>query len=261
MLKYNDTGEEVTFLQRALNELLSLSLKADGHFGKLTEEALRTFQKKNKLKIDGVYNDDCFNLINPMINKKYLRMKDIETEAKKFGFPVSMIKAFRDVEARGEGFLADGRTIILFERHKFYGYMVAKFGETKALALKKRAPDVCNEQRGGYLGYAAEYKRFAKALAIDEESAQMSTSFGLFQIMGFNYKAAGYTNVRSFVRDMAESEKNHLKAVLNFIRNHKSLSTAIITKNYAKTAELYNGKAYAVNQYDIKLRDADRKHA
>lgn len=260
MLKYNDTGEEVTFLQRALNEILGLKLKADGHFGKLTEEALRVFQKKNKLKIDGVYNDECFNIINPLINKKYLRTKDIETEAKKFGFPISMIKAFRDVEARGEGFLADGRTIILFERHKFYGYMVAKYGETKALALKKRAPDVCNDQRGGYLGYESEYKRFAKALAIDEESAQMSTSFGLFQIMGFNYKTAGYTNVRSFVREMAESEKQHLKAVLNFIRNHKSLSSAIMSRNYEKIAELYNGSGYAANKYDIKLRDADRRN-
>lgn len=261
MLRYNDVGEEVTFLQRALNELLGLELKPDGHFGKLTEEALRTFQKKNKLKIDGLYSDECFNLINPLINKKYLRAKDIKDGANKFGLPVSMMKAFREVEARGQGFLPDGRTIILFERHKFYGYILAKFGEAKANELKRRAPNVCNNERGGYLGYAAEYKRLEKAISFDEESALKSASYGLFQIMGFNYKAAGYTNVKAYVQAMAVSEKNHLSAVLNFIRADKKLFTAIVTHNYQKTAELYNGSGYAVNQYDKKLKDADNKYS
>lgn len=260
MLKYNDIGEEVIFLQRALNELLKQDLKPDGHFGKLTEEALRTFQKKNRLKIDGTYNDECFNLINPLINKKYLRSKDIEDSAKKFAYPVSMIKAFRDVEAKGQGFLSDGRTIILFERHKFYKYILDKFGQVKADELKRRAPNICNDERGGYLGYAAEYKRLEKAIGFDEESALKSASFGLFQIMGFNFKAAGYTSVKQFVDAMAESEKNHLAAVLNFIRNDRKLSTAIKTKNYQETARLYNGASYATNRYDQKLRDADLKY-
>lgn len=261
MLRYNDTGEEVVFLQRALNELLGLELKTDGHFGKLTEEALRTFQKKNKLKIDGLYNDECFNMINPLINKKYLRLKDIEQEAKKFGYPASMIKAFKEVESRGQGFLPDGRTIILFERHKFYGYILAKFGETKANEIKRRAPNICNNERGGYLGYAAEYKRLEKAISYDEESALKSASYGLFQIMGFNFKACGFTNVKSYVAAMAVSEKNQLTAVLNFIRNDKKLSAAILIRDHEKVAELYNGPSYAAHQYDKKLRDADNKYS
>lgn len=261
MLKYNDVGEEVIFLQRALNELLGKDLKADGHFGKLTEESLRLFQKKYKLKIDGIYNDECFNIINPFINKKYLRLKDIDDGAKKFGFPVSTIKAIREVEAKSQGFLSDGRTIILFERHKFYGYMKAKFGEKKADELKRKYPDICNDARGGYLGYAAEYKRLEKAMRIDEDSAYLSTSFGLFQIMGFNFKAAGYTNVKAYVDDMAVSEKNHLKAVLNFIRSHKTLSTAIIRKDFKQIAISYNGPANATNDYVNKLTKADERNA
>ena len=48
------SGEEVRQLQQALIDLGFLDGKADGVFGNKTENAVRAFQKKNKLTADGL---------------------------------------------------------------------------------------------------------------------------------------------------------------------------------------------------------------
>ena len=56
-LKNGDKGDEVARLQQALIDLGYLSGKADGTFGNRTENALRTFQRKNGLDVDGLAGD------------------------------------------------------------------------------------------------------------------------------------------------------------------------------------------------------------
>ena len=53
-LKVGSTGADVKSLQKKLIELGFLSGKADGIFGNKTEEAVKSFQKANKLKADGI---------------------------------------------------------------------------------------------------------------------------------------------------------------------------------------------------------------
>jgi murein DD-endopeptidase MepM/ murein hydrolase activator NlpD len=48
VLKVGSTGDAVRYLQSALG------LRSDGKFGPLTEKAVREFQKKNGLKVDGI---------------------------------------------------------------------------------------------------------------------------------------------------------------------------------------------------------------
>lgn len=259
-LRYGDKSENVKFLQRALNEKLSLRLKADGQFGKLTEEALRIFQTNNKLFSNGVYAQNEINLLQPFIDGKYLSEKEIEIQAKLANYPVSIIKALRDVEARAEGFLYDGRPIILFERHKFYLYLSKIKGEAFAKTLLSTNSDICNPERGGYKGYEEEWTRLARAMSFCNEAAILSTSFGLFQIMGFNYKVAGYPTVDLFYNDMCFTEKNHLKAFINFIINNPGLSTAVKQRNHKRIALLYNGAAADQNDYANKLIAAESKY-
>ena len=52
-LKIDDKGEDVKNLQRLLNAN-GFSLTVDGHFGQNTDKAIREFQKKRGLKIDGI---------------------------------------------------------------------------------------------------------------------------------------------------------------------------------------------------------------
>ncbi|HHU01935.1 MAG TPA: hypothetical protein GXZ91_02215 [Christensenellaceae bacterium] len=55
-VKYGDSGEDVEKLQRALQIKNCYSGIVDGKFGKMTREALETYQKKNKLKVTGKTN-------------------------------------------------------------------------------------------------------------------------------------------------------------------------------------------------------------
>lgn len=259
ILKYGSRGEEVRLLQRALNQILNKSIKPDGDFGKITEELLRIYQKKEGLIVDGIYGKQCYDKLNPFISSKYLRMDDIDKVANTARLPSNILKAFRVVEAKGDGFLADGRVVILFERHKFYQYLVSARGKAFADATVKKHPSICNPARGGYLGNEKEYPRIERAAAIDRNCALMSASYGLFQIMGFNHKAAGYNDVTNYVKAMEANEHNHLDAVVSFIKKNKKLHDAILAKDFKNIAYYYNGPAYAEHGYDKRLRDAARQ--
>lgn len=54
-LSQGDTGAEVSALQRNLNTVLGTNLDVDGDFGPKTHEALKTFQSKHGLVVDGKY--------------------------------------------------------------------------------------------------------------------------------------------------------------------------------------------------------------
>ena len=54
-LKNGSTGAEVKKLQKFLNWYGNYKLEVDGDFGKLTEAAVRKYQKAEKLKVDGIF--------------------------------------------------------------------------------------------------------------------------------------------------------------------------------------------------------------
>ncbi len=55
-IKLNDSGSDVESMQSRLNELGYYNGKINGYFGVATEDALRAFQTKNKIDVDGVFN-------------------------------------------------------------------------------------------------------------------------------------------------------------------------------------------------------------
>ena len=260
ILKYNDTGEAVRFMQRALNEVLNTQLKADGRFGKLTEESIRELQKRNGFNVNGIFGAAENALLNPLIERKYLKQQDMDRLSMENNLPNSIVKALRDVEARADGFLYSGQVIILFERHKFYRNLVRNFGQQQTDMIAMSHPDICNVERGGYLGYSGEYNRFAKAQSIHLDSAIRSTSYGLFQILGSNFLEAGYHSTIAFKEAMEHSELSQFKAFLSFIKSNPSLLSAIKQKNYEKIAILYNGKNQTNGEYAEKLRKADHSY-
>jgi peptidoglycan hydrolase-like protein with peptidoglycan-binding domain len=259
ILKYGDTGEDVKFVQRALNQLLNTRLKADGNFGKLTEESVRIFQKQKGFPLTGVIGQFESTVLDPIVQTKYLTNSDIEIAANRANLPVSIVKALREVEARADGFLYDGRAVILFERHKFYQALVRIKGQAYADGIALSYPDICNNNRGGYLGYEGEYTRVAQAFTIEPISAIKSTSYGLFQIRGVLHQQCGYADAYSFSDAMQLSEKNHLDAFIKLVLSDQRLSAAIRQRNYKRIAELYNGPSSEINLYAEKLRLADTK--
>ncbi len=53
-LKYGMNGSEVVKLQRCLNKIMKAGLSTDGSFGPATLRAVKAFQKKYKLEVDGI---------------------------------------------------------------------------------------------------------------------------------------------------------------------------------------------------------------
>ena len=61
-LKLNDSGEMVKQLQTKLNSK-GYKLVADGDFGNKTLEAVKDFQSKNKLAVDGIVGVKTWSLL------------------------------------------------------------------------------------------------------------------------------------------------------------------------------------------------------
>ncbi|WP_396436169.1 N-acetylmuramidase domain-containing protein [Limnohabitans sp.] len=123
-------------------------------------------------------------------------------------------------------------------------------------------PDICwptGFGPGQYGSYDQAYLRLAKAYRLDPEAALKSVSWGAFQIMGANYKAARFLTLQKFIVAMCTSEKTQLEALGNFISENPKLKRAVQTKDWPTIARIYNGPDYKKFSYDEKLQKAYEK--
>jgi hypothetical protein len=155
------------------------------------------------------------------------------------------------VETRGFGFLQDRRPLILFERHIFHRLTSGRYDAGNA--------DISNEKAGGYVGGSGEYSRLEKAMAIDREAALQSASWGIGQVMGFNYKVAGFATPGAMVEAMVKDENAQLLAMANFIKGN-NLAGALQRRNWVSFARGYNGPEFKKNEYDTRLAAAHAKY-
>ena len=86
----------------------------------------------------------------------------------------------------------------------------------------------------------------------------MSTSYGAFQIMGFNYEASGYDNIDDFVKAQ-NTTKGQVEAFVEFAKSSASRLQAMKDKDFTEFAKLYNGESYKDWNYDIKMQNAYNK--
>jgi len=188
---------------------------------------------------------------------KKLTDEQLVKAAREAGIEPAALKAFAIVESAGSGFLPDGRPKILFEGHIFHRQLKLKnIDPTPYLA---KYPEIVYPKwdNSKYKGGVEEYQRLKIAESIDKEAAWKSASWGMFQIMGFNYSICGYKNVYDFVAAMSTSEYNQLIAAIKLIQS-MGLLPAIKDKNWKMVASRYNGPLYLQNQYDKKLESAYR---
>jgi len=186
-----------------------------------------------------------------------LDLSEIESIATDLGVEPAAFRAVIVVEAAGSGFDKAGRPKALFERHHFYKHLKDAPGlranaEAEGLAYAKWGTKPYPK------GSDAVYAEIVRACAIDEEAALLSTSWGLGQIMGSNYKLAGCASVRGMVSEASESEAGQVRQMASFIKN-AGLQDELQKKNWAAFARGYNGPGYAKNAYDVKLAQAYNK--
>lgn len=165
---------------------------------------------------------------------------------------VAVIKAFAQVESPRGPFENDGAPTILFERHKFSQFTGGRYDKTH--------PDLSNPVAGGYGLYSVQHSKLQRAVALDRDAALRATSWGQFQIMGFNHQRAGHATLQGFINAMYRSAGAQLDALVAFIKSDPKLLRAIRTKDWAEAARLYNGAAYRINKYDERLAAAYAKH-
>lgn len=160
-----------------------------------------------------------------------------------------VIDAVCEVEAPRGGFLADGRPEILFEAHVF--------GRLTDNQYDNDHPNISSSSWNRALygkGGGHQYDRLAEALALDEDAALKSASWGKFQVMGENHAVCGYPDVQSFVADMLDSERNHLIAFARFCKARR-LDGYLRDHDWARFARGYNGPGQ-VDYYADKLAEA-----
>ena len=165
----------------------------------------------------------------------------------------------QQVETGGRGgFFAPGKPAILFEGHIFWNQLKKRNVNPESHVKGNENILYPKWEKGHYKGGMGEYDRLEQARKINHEAADASASWGMFQIMGFNYAACGEKSVDSFVKAMCMSECRQLVLSARFIKQSGMLS-ALQAKDWAEFAKRYNGPAYEQNQYDKKLAAAYQK--
>ena len=172
--------------------------------------------------------------------------------AKAIGCDVAAIKAVAEVESSGSGFLPTGEPKILFEPHIFWKELRKRnINPQDYLPLNA---DILYPTWGTmpYGKQSEQHGRLQRAIKINNEAALMSASWGKFQIMGFNYRTAGFQLLQSFITAMYKDEDSHLLAFTNYIiATH--LDDELREQDWSGFARQYNGAAYHKNKYDEKL--------
>lgn len=181
---------------------------------------------------------------------------DYQDLSSEFGLEIALIKAVMEVESNGSGFLlkenAPARPKILFEGQWFY--------KLTPKPVSKTRPDLSypDWDSSKYVGGSGEWSRLLDAMEFDEIQALKSASFGLGQVMGFNYLAAGCSSIQQFVEENFAGEYWQARHMMNFIVNN-SLIDELRQKDWDAFALGYNGPGYKRNNYHSKLEAAYKK--
>jgi hypothetical protein len=257
-LRAGSTGAAVTVLQQRLVRA-GYPTTVDGWYGPATEAAVRAYQAVRGLLVDGVAGARTQDALQfATLDARHLRQVDIATAAASLDCDPAAVQAVIEVESPRGGFLADGRVVILFERHVFWRQLVAAGIDPAELDAPA---SILSQQRGGYVGGEAEYVRLATASHIHRAAAYESCSWGRFQLMGYHAPALGYASAEAMAITFTTGEAEQLAAFVRFVQADADLHKALRNRKWAAFAKIYNGPAYADNLYDTKLARAYARHA
>jgi len=182
-------------------------------------------------------------------NKNNISEHDWQSAAKELGVNnTASLKAIHKQESAGAGFLKDGRSKILFERHYMYrllkqrGYSKAKLSE-----LEELYPNIINtnpQQKGTYGTYPAQYDKMKIAESINVDAALQSASYGSMQVMGTNYKGL-YKTPTDMYNAQQYSSLEQLKFFIHEVKTlHPNLAKELNAKDWEGVAGDYNGKMW-----------------
>ena len=258
----SDAPASIHWLQ-SLMYLINDEAKVTGQYDEPTQAFVDTIKSSSDMSGDACVNEATWKEIflagltaTNQVAPLFLTNEMIQQVADDEDLDPATIKAVIKVESRGSGFYEDKRPVILFEGHIFWKEL-KKVGIDPS-SLQSANQDIVYPKwvRTHYKGTArGEFDRLKRAQAIHHDAALRSASWGMFQIMGFNHKASGYSNVQDYVSDAYTGEYAHIKAFIQFL-HAENIYRYLKKKDWANFARRYNGPAYKKNGYDWKLQVA-----
>ena len=120
---------------------------------------------------------------------------DFARAAEALNVEVAAIRAVAEVEAAGAGFIADGRPAVLYEAHVFHRLTKAARHRQGSPGRQLSSPRL-DRSLDGATG-AAQHNRIEDAAKLNCGRGAQGASWGTFQILGENHKAAGHARSRS----------------------------------------------------------------
>lgn len=197
-----------------------------------------------------------------------LTPQQIADAATAAGFEPRAVQAVIQVETGGSGYGANGWLLIQFEPSWFKRLLskatllkieVARLARNDQTATPEQLQLIADweiTQANKVEAQLRERLAFDAATRIDARVAQMATSWGLPQMMGFNHQVCGYATVEAMVEAFRVSEANQLAAMLRFISANPKMKQALKAKDWGILAYYYNGAGYKQFNYDRRLAAA-----
>lgn len=259
-IKKGYCGKEIDMLKECLS-MYGYDISDADTFNDEVYEAVANFQKTHGLDSDGIVgyytwealffsNRECGLKITEDDFEKAALLLDVETAA---------LKAVEEVETNGKGgFLPSGRPTILFEGHVFWSQLKKRGINPERFSDGNEDILYPKWDKSHYKGGESEYDRLNRAREINKDAADSSASWGMFQVMGYNYNVCGEKSVENFVKMMSISELHQLLLSIRFIRSGGMLPS-LQRKEWADFARRYNGPSYQENRYDEKLAAAYKR--
>lgn len=188
-----------------------------------------------------------------------------------YGIPLAAILAIAEVESAGvagvnisftdyKGYKQTGLfPVIRIEGHKFYEYL-SKYADQSKLK-KAVAQGLASPTRGAVKNPASQASRYgmlAQMMKIDVPAAIQSISIGMGQVMGFHWKALGFSSPQQFYDFHVDSPGGvyaQLETMCKYLVSF-NVKGDILRKDWATVAKKYNGPAYKENSYDTKMARA-----
>lgn len=252
-IKEGSRGGDVKLLQKYIGAW------QDGIWGPKTTSAVKKWQSEHGLVADGIVGKKTWmKLIEDDLKSGQLTDADYIKAAIDLDVEVAVLKAVKTVESGGKA-MQNGIPTMLFEGHVFWKQLEARKINPSKYVKGNENILYKTWTKKYYTGRnSGEYARLQKAIKINEAAAYESASYGMFQIMGNNYKVCGYNSAKEFYEDLCKNEDAHFYSFIKFIKA-KGIVPYMQKKDWAKIAYKYNGSSYKKNKYDQKLKDAYNK--
>lgn len=209
-------------------------------------------------KIDSVE----ISFVDPTNKYERLTDQDYKKIADYLGIEIAAIKAVCDVEAGKslKGFSEPGIPIINFDI-SLYNKLLRQNNINPAKYRKSHRTAFSRINVKKYGNYSkAQLARLESARKLNENIANKSTFWGMFQIGGFNWKKCGVTSLNDFIEKISESEYMQLFLFAEFIKN-SNMVKHLKNKDWKAFALAYNGPSAISRGYDKKIAKAYSKYS